>query len=103
MNNPFQNLVLYISNVNNPAMEKFIEQLGILLYKTSRNRVTDSTRFKELEEWNLLFASSLLTYVNEEYDVQLNAIDLEYAETFGDLYQIVQERSAFMKNLPVLI
>ena len=42
-------------------MRKLMERASVLLYKTPRNRISASTRFKELEkEWNLLFASSLI-------------------------------------------
>ena len=46
-------------------MKKWIERVGVLLYKTPRNKITSSTRFKDLEEWNLLFASSLLARLKE--------------------------------------
>ena len=81
-------------------MKKWIERVGVLLYKTPRNKITSSTRFKDLEEWNLWFASSLLASIKEEYDVQLNGSDLQRAETFGDLFGIIETYTS--SSLPCL-
>lgn len=80
-------------------MKNLIERVGVMLYKTPRSKITASTRFKELEEWNLLFASSLLTSIKEDYDVQLSASDLRKAETFGDLFRIIKKYSSSVSYL----
>ncbi len=82
-------------------MRRLIERVSVLLYKTPRNKISASTLFKELEEWNLLFASSLLTSIKEEYNVQLTASDLQRAETFADLFGIIEKYSSSLSYLSV--
>lgn len=68
----------------------FVQKISSLLYKTQKDIIGPQTPFKKLKEWNLLFATSCILLVKEEYDVSIQPKELEEANTLGDLYTIIK-------------
>ena len=68
----------------------FVQKISSLLYKTQKEGVDLQTPFRKLKEWNLLFASSCILLVKEEYDVSIQQKELAEADTLGDLYAIIK-------------
>lgn len=54
--------------------------------------LTAETNFKELEDWNSLVALSVISMVDEEYEVTLKGDDIRNAITVGDLYEVVKSK-----------
>lgn len=54
--------------------------------------LTPETEFKNLDEWSSLVALSIISMVDEEYDVSLKGDDIRNANTIGDLFDIVKSR-----------
>ena len=48
------------------------------------------TKFRELDEWSSLIALSIISMVDEEYDVTLKGDEMRKAETVGELFEIVK-------------
>lgn len=68
----------------------FVQKISSLLYKTQKEEVGLQTPFKKLQEWNLLFATSYILLVKEEYDISIQQKELAEADTLGDLYAIIK-------------
>lgn len=66
-------------------VEKFAEQ-----FDDAPAELTAETNFKELEDWNSLVALSVISMVDEEYEVTLKGEDIRNAVTVGDLFEIVK-------------
>ena len=66
-------------------IEKFAEQ-----FDDAPAELTAETNFKELEDWNSLVALSVISMVDEEYEVTLKGEDIRNAVTVGDLFEIVK-------------
>lgn len=54
--------------------------------------VTSSTRFRELDEWSSLAALTVLSIVDEEYDVALDGNEMRQVATVGELYNLIQSK-----------
>ena len=66
-------------------IEKFAEQ-----FDDAPAELSAETNFKELEDWNSLVALSVISMVDEEYEVTLKGEDIRNAVTVGDLFEIVK-------------
>lgn len=49
------------------------------------NELSHESKIKELAEWDSLTAMVLIGYISKEFDVNLNASDLDEIETVKDL------------------
>jgi len=54
--------------------------------------ITPEVKFRELFDWNSINALRLIALVKTEYDLSINAEDIQQSETVNDLYQIIQQR-----------
>lgn len=53
------------------------------------DQVQNDTKYKDLETWDSLAALSLLTYIADEFSVNLDENDLVSANTLEDLHSLV--------------
>lgn len=76
-------------------MEKkdFISNFADLFEDTDVSGFNEETRFRDLEEWSSLIALSVLSMVDEEYDVQLTADEMRNVDTIGELYNTVSSKA----------
>lgn len=72
----------------NEFIEKFVEQ-----FDDAPVELLAETNFKELEDWNSLVALSVISMVDEEYEVTLTGEDIRKAATVGDLFEVVKSKS----------
>lgn len=49
-------------------------------------------KFREVFDWNSINALRLIALVKTEYDVTINAEDIQQSETVNDLFKIIEER-----------
>lgn len=73
----------------NEFVEKFAEQFD----DTDPSEITVNTEFKTLDEWSSLTALSIISMVDEEYDVTLKGADVNGATTVADLFEIVKSKA----------
>lgn len=70
-------------------MNKFIENFLNILDDTDSSMIVPLLLFKELDEWSSIVALSLISMVDEEYDVMLSADDVKNSNTLEDLYKLI--------------
>lgn len=73
--------------------EKFLENVIEILEIEDASGINDSTRFRELDEWDSLNALSIISMVDEEFGVTISKKEMKSAETLGELYNLIQERA----------
>ncbi len=73
--------------------EQLIEALKIALEIEDRE-ITLADKFKEFEEWDSLSRLSLISELDENFEVQLEGKEFENIETVADLLKAVQAKSA---------
>lgn len=75
-------------------LKEFIEKFAEQFEDTEASAFTPETRFRELDEWSSIIALSIIAMVDEEYDVTIKAVDMQAADTVGDLFEIVSSKLA---------
>ena len=69
-------------------IENFIEALEL----EDGSAITETTKFKELDEWDSLAALSTISMVDDEFGVTLTNKDLRAVETMQDLCNLIEEK-----------
>lgn len=72
--------------------ENFIENFKDQFDDELTSELTPETVFRELEGWSSIVALSVMSMIDEEYDVQLTADDIRNSHTLGDLFNIVSSK-----------
>ena len=74
-------------------LKDFISNFADLFEDTDVSKFNEGTKFRDLEEWSSLIALSVLSMVDEEYDVQLTADEMRNADTIGELFNTVSSKA----------
>jgi acyl carrier protein len=73
-------------------IKEFIANFADQFDETDAEVFTPETKFRELEEWSSLIALSVMSMIDDEYDVQLTANEMRDAQTIQDLFNIVNSK-----------
>lgn len=71
-------------------MDKFIE-----LFKENleiESNITPETKFRELEEWSSLAALTVLSMIDDEYDIALSGNEMRGTNTIGELFALIESK-----------
>ncbi|MCD8207721.1 MAG: phosphopantetheine-binding protein [Bacteroidales bacterium] len=68
------------------TIEKFTLTLSRLFPQSTKAGFSPETEFKKCVEWNSLLALSLISLVEDEFDVVLKSKDILNAQTVRDLF-----------------
>lgn len=71
------------------TLDEFVALFAEQLDETDPSTVTAKTKFRELDEWSSLLALTLISMIDEEFDVVLKGDDVKNSETIEDVYNIV--------------
>lgn len=73
-------------------LKEFISNFASQLDETDPSEINADTEFKALDEWSSLMALTIISMVDDEYDVSINGDDVRNAETIEDLFNIVKSK-----------
>lgn len=73
-------------------IREFIENFADQFDDTDASELKPETNFRDLDEWSSLIALSILSMVDDEYDVQLAANEMRQANTIQELFDIVSAK-----------
>lgn len=73
-------------------IKEFIDNFADQFDDTDASVFTPETKFREVEEWSSLTALSVMSMIDDEYDVQLTASEMREAHTIQDLFNIVSSK-----------
>lgn len=71
------------------TLDEFVALFAEQLDETDPSTITAGTKFRELDEWSSLLALTLISMIDEEFDVVLKGDDVKNSETIEDVYNIV--------------
>ncbi len=71
------------------TLDEFVALFAEQLDETDPSTVTAQTKFRDLEEWSSLMALTLISMIDEEFDVTLKGDDVKNSETIEDVYNVV--------------
>ena len=75
-------------------VEDFIAQIEEEFDDLEPGTLNAESKFREMFEWNSIYALILIALVKTEYDVAVNAEDISKAKTVNDLYAVIASKSA---------
>lgn len=70
-------------------IQNFIKNFSDQFEATDPSVFTPETNFWELEEWSSLIALSIVSMIDEEYNVAIKSADIKGIKTIGELYSVV--------------
>ena len=73
-------------------MKIFLGHFVDLFDETDASTITETTNFKELEEWSSMIIMGIIEMADEEYSVRLKGDDIRKINTVKDLYNLIQNR-----------
>ena len=71
-------------------MKIFLGHFVDLFDETDASTITETTNFKELEEWSSMIIMGIIAMADEEYSVRLKGDDIRKINTVKDLYNLIQ-------------
>lgn len=74
-------------------LNEFIENFADQFDDTDASEIQADTVFKELDEWSSLIALSVISMVDDEYDITIKGDDIRNADTIEDLFNIVKSKA----------
>lgn len=74
-------------------IKEFIKNFAEQFDDTELGEFKPETVFHELDEYSSLIALSIISMVDEEYNVTLNANDMSSSVTIEDLFNKVKEKA----------
>lgn len=72
---------------------KFITLFAEVLELEGEHGLTNTTIFRDLEEWDSLAYLSVIAMIDEEYDIVIEGNDFKKLITIGDLVSEIQKRT----------
>lgn len=79
-------IIFFITMEINDFIQNFADQFD----ETEASVFTAETNFRDLDEWGSLIALSVMSMVDDEYDVQLTAEEMRATNTIQELYDVVK-------------
>lgn len=73
-------------------IKEFIENFKDQFEDEPTCELTEGTLFREMDEWSSIVALSVMSMIDDEYDVQLNANEMRQANTIKELFDIVSAK-----------
>ncbi len=81
-------------NNNMKTIEEFLELFCDELDHTDASKITSSTDFKNIGEWDSLLALSIISMIDEEFEVLLTGNDMRNSTSLSDLYELIRTKSS---------
>jgi acyl carrier protein len=73
-------------------IEEFIKNLEAEFEDLEPGKLKPESNFREAFEWNSINALILLALIKTEYNVSINAEDIQKSKTVNDIFEIVKSR-----------
>lgn len=74
-------------------VQEFIQNFADLFDDADVSIFKLETKFRELDEWSSLAALSVMSMIDDEYDVQVTANEMRNANTIQDLINLIEEKA----------
>lgn len=75
------------------SLKQFIENFEEAVDDVGPGTVQPETRFRELAQWDSLAVLTVLSMIDDEYDVRLKAATLKECDTVASLYEAIVDTS----------
>ena len=73
-------------------LNDFIENFKEILDEPEEVKLSPETTFKDIDEWDSLTNLSLMAMVDSDYNVKLNADEINNSDTLLDLFNLIKSK-----------
>ena len=73
-------------------IENFIKNIEAEFEDLEPGKLKPESNFREAFEWNSINALILIALIKTEYNVSINAEDIQKSKTVNDIFEIVKSR-----------
>jgi len=73
-------------------LKEFVEKFAEQFDDTDPSEIKAETNFRDLNEWSSLIGLTIISMIDDEFDVVLKGEDMRQAHTVEELYNIVQSK-----------
>lgn len=73
-------------------LEEFVQKFAAEFEETQASEFTSATEYRSLDEWGSLVALSIISMIDEEFDILLTGADLRSVSTIAELFDLVQSK-----------
>lgn len=73
-------------------IEDFIKHIETEFDDLEPGKLKPESNFREVFEWNSINALILIALIKTEYNVSINAEDIQKSKTVNDIFEIVKSR-----------
>ena len=70
----------------------FVEKFANEFDETPLEVFSPETKFRELKEWSSLTGLSVISMVEEEFDIQLTGADIKSVNSIEELYNLIASK-----------
>ena len=71
------------------TLEEFVARFAQEFDETPAESIKSDTNFRELEEWGSLLGLSVISMIDDEFDVVVTGAEIRSCKSVEDLYRIV--------------
>jgi acyl carrier protein len=73
-------------------LQSFIAKFADQFDDTDPDKITATTKFKDLDEWSSLTAMVVIAFINTEYKKNITGAEIRSCETVEDLYNFITSK-----------
>lgn len=77
----------------------FIEKFAEAIEADDASKITTETNFREMNEWNSLSYLSVISWLEDDFDIQIEGTEFKRLKTIQDIYDKVM--NWFIDNMVV--
>lgn len=74
------------------TLDEFVKAFAAEFDDTPEENFKADTHYRELDEWGSLVALSIISMVDDSFDVGVTGADLRKCTTIEDLYNLIQTK-----------
>lgn len=73
-------------------IKEFIAHFAEQFEETEQSAFSAETKFRELDEWSSLLALTIISMIDDEYDVAINGKEMRATNTIEELFELVKSK-----------
>ena len=70
------------------TLDEFVKVVASQFEDTPAEEITAQTRFRELDEWSSLASLSIISAIDDEFDILLTGADIRKCSTLEELFNL---------------
>jgi acyl carrier protein len=74
------------------TLDEFTRELELEFEDIEPNSLKPETKYRDIDNWNSMYALIVIAFVDAHYDIILSAADLKDTSTIKDLFDLINKK-----------